>query len=70
MTPMSPRGTRLANASGVPPMMAVPQSGPITRRPSALASRLRATSSSSGTLSLKIMTSRPPRSALRASPAA
>ena len=35
----------LAKASGTPPMMAVPQSGPITRRPSALASRLSATSS-------------------------
>ena len=36
MMPMSPRGTRLAKASGTPPMMAVPQSGPITRRPSVL----------------------------------
>ena len=35
--PISPRGTRLAKARGTPPMMAVPQSGPITRRPSACA---------------------------------
>ena len=34
MMPMSPRGTTLAKASGTPPMMAVPQSGPITSRPS------------------------------------
>ena len=68
--PISPRGTRLANASGVPPMMAVPQSGPSTKRPSALPSRLSATSSARGTLSLKIITSRPQLSALRASAAA
>ena len=38
--PMSPRGTALAKASGMPLMIAVPQSGPITRRPSARASLL------------------------------
>ena len=31
--PMSPRGTTLAKASGVPAMSAVPQSGPIIRSP-------------------------------------
>ena len=33
MMPMSPRGTTLAKPSGTPPMIAVPQSGPITKRP-------------------------------------
>jgi len=68
--PMSPRGTTLANASGTPPMIAVPQSGPITRRPRSRASRLSAISSSIGTLSEKIITLRPNASALRASAAA
>ena len=70
MMPMSPRGTALAKASGAPPMMAVPQSGPITSRPSSRASRLSASSSASGTLSLKIMHMSPRCSALRASAAA
>lgn len=69
-TPMSPRGTRLAKANGTPLRIAVPQSGPMTSRPSARPSRFRAASSSSGTLSLKIMTWSPARSALRASAAA
>ena len=42
-----------------PPTTAVPQSGPITSRPRSAAVRLRATSWSSGTLSLKTITSRP-----------
>ena len=70
MIPMSPLGTALANASGTPAMMAVPQSGPMTRSPRSRASRFSATSSRSGTLSEKIMTSRPRRSAFRASAAA
>ena len=68
--PMSPRGTALAKATGTPPMIAVPQSGPMTRRPFALPMVLRAISSSRLTLSLKIMAWRPCRSALRASAAA
>ena len=45
MMPMSPRGTTLAKPSGTPPMIAVPQSGPMTRQPESRASRLSATSS-------------------------
>ncbi len=67
MMPMSPRGTTLANASGAPPTIAVPQSGPITNRPRSRASRLSATSSSTGILSEKIMTWSPSPKALRAS---
>ncbi len=68
--PTFPRGTALAKAIGTPARIAVPQSGPMTNSPRALASRLSATSSSSDTLSLKIMTLRPLASALRASRAA
>ena len=68
--PMSPRGTTLANARGTPPMIAVPQSGPMTRRPSVRASRFNSTSCSIGTLSEKIITSRPERIAFKASAAA
>ena len=70
MIPMSPLGTALANANGTPAMMAVPQSGPMTRSPRSRASRFSATSSRSGTLSEKIMTLRPRRSAFLASAAA
>jgi len=62
--PMPPRGTALAKPSGAPAMRAVPQSGPIIRRPALarleLFSRF---SSASGTLSLNTMTWRPARSA-------
>src|SRR5262249_40890537 len=68
--PILPRGTTLANASGAPPMIAVPQSGPIISKPRCFASRLSATSSSIGTLSLNIITCRPLFSARRASAAA
>ena len=70
MTPISPRRTRFAKASGTPAMIAVPQSGPITIRPRARASRLRATSSPTGTLSLKTRTWRPAASARLTSRAA
>ena len=70
MTPIPPRRTRFAKASGTPAMIAVPQSGPITIRPRSRASRLRATSSSTGTLSLKTRTLRPAASARLASRAA
>ena len=70
MMPMSPRGTTFANASGTPPMIAVPQSGPITSRPRVRASCFSSTSCSTGTLSEKIITSRPARIALSASAAA
>ena len=67
MMPMSPRGTTLAKPRGTPPMIAVPQSGPITKRRRSRASRLSAASSSIGTLSEKIMTCSPNSIALRAS---
>ena len=70
MAPMSPERTRFAKASGVPPKIAVPQSGPITSCPRASPSRLRAASSSTGTLSLKTSTWSPAASARRASRAA
>ena len=62
-TPMRPRGTTLAKASGTPLMMAVPQSGPMTSRPFLRANFLRATSVSSGTLSENSITWRPLSSA-------
>ena len=65
--PMSPCGTTLAKPSGTPPMIAVPQSGPITKRPRSRALRLSAASSSSGTLSEKIMAWSPSSNALCAS---
>ena len=40
MIPMAPCGIWLAKARGTPPMMAVPQSGPMTNNPAATASRL------------------------------
>ena len=70
MTPTGPRLTTLAKQSGMPLMMAVPQSGPITSRPLLRPSRFSAISSSSGTLSENSMTCRPLVSALRASRAA
>jgi hypothetical protein len=69
-SPMAPRRTALAKPSGTPPTMAVPQSGPMTRRPRRSASRLRATSCASGTLSLNRKTSSPSASAFKASAAA
>ena len=48
-------------------MIAVPQSGPITKRRCSRACRLSAASSSIGTLSEKIMTWSPSSNALRAS---
>ncbi len=65
--PTGPRFTTLAKPSATPPMIAVPQSGPITMRPSRSAFRFRATSSSIGTLSLKIITCIPRSSAASAS---
>ena len=68
--PMSPARTSLANPSGTPPTIAVPQSGPMTMRPRSCASRLSSTSCSSATLSLKTKAFSPSRSALSASAAA
>ena len=68
--PMRPRRTWLANPSGTPPTMAVPQSGPITSRPWAWASCLMASSCSSETLSENRNTSKPALIALSASAAA
>ena len=59
--------TTLANPSPSPPTTAVPQSGPITSRARSAATRLRATSWSTGTLSLKTITSLPASSASIAS---
>ena len=42
ISPMSPRRTSLAKPSGTPPMIAVPQSGPMTSNPRSCASRLSA----------------------------
>ena len=69
-TPMAPRRTAFAKPSGTPAMIAVPQSGPMTRRPFFAARRLTACSSASGTLSLKRKTCRPRFSAFSASAAA
>ncbi len=68
--PIGPRRTALAKASGRPPRMAVPQSGPISSNPRPAASCLSATSSASDTLSEKSITCRPSASARRASRAA
>ena len=70
MIAISPRGTTLAKAKGTPPIMAVPQSGPMTSSPRSAASSFRALSSAMRTLSLKIIACRPRRMALRASAAA
>ena len=68
--PIAPRRTAFAKPSGTPPMIAVPQSGPITSRPFFEARRLTACSSASGTLSLKRKTCRPRLSAFSVSAAA
>ena len=68
--PTLPRGTMFAKARGAPLMMAVPQSGPMTRSPRSRAFSLRRTSSSRATLSEKSMTCRPASRALFASRAA
>ncbi len=65
--PTGPGRTTLANPSPSPPTTAVPQSGPITSRDRWAAARFRATSWSTGTLSLKIITSLPASSASMAS---
>ncbi len=57
--PTGPGCTTLAKPRPRPPTTAVPQSGPITSSPRVGASRLRATSCSSGTLSLNSITSQP-----------
>ena len=69
-TPTGPRRTRLANPSAAPPMIAVPQSGPMQSRPASRPIRLSRTSSSIGTLSLNSITWSPASSASRATPAA
>src|ERR671910_140487 len=66
-SPTGPGTTTLAKPRPTPPRRAVPQSGPMTRRPSAAASRLRATSASTSTPSLKTITCRPARRAASAS---
>ena len=65
--PTGPGEVALANPRPRPPTTAVPQSGPMTRRPRAVAVVLSATSWSMGTLSLKTMTSWPASSASIAS---
>ena len=65
--PMPPRRTLFAKPSGTPPMMAVPQSGPITSTPRLDASCLMATSCSSETLSLNMNTFKPSFTAFSAS---
>ena len=62
-----PGVTVLAKPRPRPPTTAVPQSGPITRRPRSCAVRLSTSSCSSGTLSLKTITSLPESSASIAS---
>ena len=57
--PTGPGWTTLAKPSPRPPTTAVPQSGPITSSPCSAAARFSATSCSTGTLSLKIITSWP-----------
>ena len=69
-SPIEPERTALAKPKGTPPMMAVPQSGPITSRPRRVASRLSAASCARGTLSLNKKTLSPSLTALRASAAA
>ena len=68
--PISPRGTALAKPIGAPAITAVPQSGPIIRRPFWRASAFSATSSSIATLSENSITLSPRSSARRASRAA
>ncbi len=65
--PTGPGEVALANPRPRPPTTAVPQSGPMTRRPCAVAVVLSATSWSRGTLSLKTMTSWPASTASIAS---
>ena len=65
--PTGPGEVAFANPRPRPPTTAVPQSGPMTRRPRAVAVVLSATSWSMGTLSLKTMTSWPASSASIAS---
>jgi hypothetical protein len=69
-TPMEPGRTALPKHSATLLRIAVPQSGPIISRPFSWAVRLRLTSSSTDTLSLKSMTCSPASSAWRASRAA
>ena len=69
-SPTLPLGTALANPKGAPLTTAVPQSGPIMKRPRFLAYCFRLTSSSMGTLSLNISTWRPKSRAFLASRAA
>ena len=68
--PISPRGTALAKPMGAPATIAVPQSGPIIRRPRPRARVFSAISSSTATLSENSITLRPRSSARRASRAA
>ena len=70
MTPMSPRGTRLAKASGVPPMMAVPQSGPMHQAAQRLAFALQRHLLGQGHVVAEDHHVEAARSALRASAAA
>ena len=65
--PIRPGRTALAKPSPTPSMTAVPQSGPMTSAPREAAYVLSATSSATGTLSLKIITSWPASSASIAS---
>ena len=58
-SPTEPRRTVLANPSGTPSRIAVPQSGPMTRSPLARAIALSSISSSTGTLSLNRKTLHP-----------
>ena len=64
---MEPCGTTLLKPSPTPLMIAVPQSGPISRRPLLMARALRRFSCSTGTLSLKRKTCIPHRRACSAS---
>ena len=68
--PTGPGWTTLAKPRPSPPTTAVPQSGPMTSNPRSAATRLRATSCSTGTLSLNSITSAPASSASIASTAA
>ena len=70
MTPIDPRRTRFANPRPTPLMIAVPHSGPMTRRPRARARRLSAASSANDMPSLKRKTCSPAESAWCASMAA
>ena len=65
--PTGPRLTALANPSPTPPTTAVPQSGPMTSRPSSVGPPLERHLVLTGTLSLKIITSAPASSASIAS---